>query len=149
MKILYGNIIRAKRFALIFFNKRGDIMTKKRYRSFLYMLLAVSVIFTIAYYVSYVRNNIPDDIYVEPYSTEQIKIDIPFVGTMNAFDENGSVAVSSVNLMDYVEINSAHQMNYTMQVKLFGLINIKEVNVTVKEPESFTALIEKLRKGND
>lgn len=114
-------------------------MTKKRYRSLLYMLLAVSVIFTIAYYVSYVRNNIPDDIYVEPYSTEQIKIDIPFVGTMNAFDENGSVAVSSVNLMDYVEINSAHQMNYTMQVKLFGLFNIKEVNVTVKEPESVIA----------
>ena len=114
-------------------------MTKKRYRSILYTFLVASVIFTVMYYIYYVRSNIPDDIYVEPYSTEQIRIDIPFVGTMNAYDENGSVAVASVNLMDYFEINSAHQMNYTMQVKLFGLITVKEVNVTVKEPESVIA----------
>lgn len=114
-------------------------MTKKRYKSILYTFLVASVIFTVMYYIYYVRSNIPDDIYVEPYSTEQIRIDIPFVGTMNAYDENGSVAVASVNLMDYFEINSAHQMNYTMQVKLFGLITVKEVNVTVKEPESVIA----------
>ena len=78
-------------------------MTKKRYKSILYTFLVASVIFTVMYYIYYVRSNIPDDIYVEPYSTEQIRIDIPFVGTMNAYDENGSVAVASVNLMDYFD----------------------------------------------
>ncbi len=114
-------------------------MTRKKYRVILWTMLMTAVVFSIVFYVGYVKDNIPDDIYVEPYSTEQIKIDIPFVGTFSAYDERGEVAAASVNLMDVLEISSADKMSYEMEVRLFGIFNIKNVNITVKEPESVIA----------
>ena len=58
-------------------------------------------------------------------------------GVLTVEDEHkDSIAVASVNLMNSVSIDTSGNTSYKMDIRLFGFIKLKEVNVVVKEPES-------------
>lgn len=112
-------------------------MTKQKYRKILTAFLFFSIITGCIYYIHFIKINIPDNIYIAPYENEEIDFNIPFLGTFTVEDEHkDSIAAASVNLMNSVSIDTSGNTSYKMDIRLFGFIKLKEVNVVVKEPES-------------
>ena len=113
-------------------------MTRQQYRKRIGVIFIAMVTFAIAFYINYVREQIPDTIYIEPYSDGSIEVRLPFVGTISEKDGK-TVKEASVNLMSPLIINSAENASYSLDVKLFGVFKIKEIDVYVKECEKVIA----------
>lgn len=112
---------------------------KRKYRVVLLGILFLFLCVASLVYIEYVKREIPDNIYIEEYSDGTIDFDLPFVGTANLQGYGGNIAETSLNLTSPFTIYSGEIAEYTMDLKLFGLIDIKNVKVTVKDEESVIA----------
>lgn len=114
-------------------------MSKIKYRKFLIIILMLTFIFSGVYYVKYLKDNIPDNIYVEPYKKDKINLNIPFVGTIDIYEDDDEVVAASVNMMKNISLNGTHEDVYSANVKLFGIFNIKTVNLYVEKQKEIIA----------
>lgn len=106
----------------------------KKLKYFLYVFLFCSVVTLTGYYIYYVRNYIPDEIYLNENDTDSIDINLAFIGTVESKDRNEDKALAtSVNLMEPLSFETGKNGTYVLDVKLFGLFTIKQINVTVNE----------------
>lgn len=112
---------------------------KKIYRLFLVCFLLSALGIGVVYYISYIKKNIPDRIYLDSYSDGTINIELPFVGTVNSEPDDGEAVAVSVNLMEPLTINSGEVSDYQLSVNLFGVIKIKDITVSVGESRSVVA----------
>ena len=92
----------------------------------IFLLMLVTGCF--AGYVSLVKKSIPGELYIDEFSLDTITVGTPFIGTIEC-DGIGA----KVNLKLPVAINSGNSNHYEMKCKLFGLFDIKTVNVTVEK----------------
>lgn len=115
---------------------------KKIYRRFLIWLLAAGIAGCVVYYIYSVKNLIPDTINLNKNSVERLDFNIPFVGTVEqrnaAEDEDEAVQAYAttvdavnVNLLDTLNISTGEQGSYKLNFKLFGIVNLKNVELNV------------------
>lgn len=110
-------------------------MTKSKYRKILLCILASIILFSGIFYLDFLQNHIPDNIYLEPYKDNNIDLNLPFLGSIDVYYDEKEVAAASVNFLDNISISGTEEKRYAASVKLFGLVKVKNVNVIVKEPE--------------
>lgn len=115
---------------------------RKTYRKFLIWLLVMGIVGCAAYYIYAVRNFIPDTINLNRNSVEKLNFNIPFIGTVeqnSVNDDDGeavqayatTVSAVNVNLLDTLSINTGESGSYSLDFRLFGLINLKNVRLNV------------------
>lgn len=109
---------------------------KMKYRLILLCVLVFSFVLAMIFYVDYVKKHIPQKIYINEYSDGTIDFDLPFIGTASYKNSKGRTIESSLNLESPVTINSGEVASYTITVKLFGLIDVKDIVVEVKNQEA-------------
>lgn len=114
-------------------------MTKLKYRKILFVILVSSVIFLGVYYLEYIKNKIPNKLYVRPYNEDVIDLDVPLLGSIEVYKDNNEYVEASVNLMNDFSMKSACECTYTADVKLLGIIPVKKIQIFVTEPEKLIA----------
>ena len=110
-------------------------MNKKIYKRILIYLLFFTILFSINYYLEFIKERIPDNIYVKPGEAESVELNIPFIGKVDLYKDNKKAVTASVNMLSPLTINANRNESYFAKVKLFGVFTIKEINVNVKEPQ--------------
>ena len=108
----------------------------KRYRIVLFAVLAAILIVAGICYLSFVKQNIPDSIYMDTYSDGSILMKVPFLGT---FESEEVKEASSVNLMEPLNFSSGDEGITTFDVKFLGIIKIKDIKVNVSEEKDVVA----------
>lgn len=106
-----------------------------KYKLILWLVLIGVICFGAVWYIKYVRDEIPDKIILNEYSDGTIDFNLPFIGTASLFNENGMVAETALDLTNPLTINSGKTAEYDVEVKLFGLFDIKTLEVEVREEE--------------
>lgn len=114
-------------------------MSKVKYRKILICILVFVTMFSGIYYIEYLRDKIPDNLYVEPYKEDNIDLNVPFIGTIDVYCNEEEIAAASVNLMDSIYMAGNAEQTYTASVRLFGLFEIKKVEVHVEEQQEIIA----------
>ena len=110
--------------------------TKLKYRLILLSVLVISFVLATLFYIDYVKKHIPQRIYINEYSDGTIDVNLPFVGTASYRNSLGRTVESSINLGSPITINTGKTASYTISVKLFGLFDVKDIVVEVKNQES-------------
>ena len=110
--------------------------TKLKYRLILLSVLVISFVLATLFYIDYVKKHIPQKIYINEYSDGTIDFNLPFVGTASYRNSLGRTVESSINLGSPITINTGKTASYTISVKLFGLFDVKDIVVEVKNQES-------------
>lgn len=98
---------------------------KRLYRRILIMILIVTIIMTVNGIYNYYNYKIPNTINVKISTNEVYELNIP--ATAKVVSDNSKIDVKNNNL----KINTETVGNYNVDVKLFGLINFKSINVNV------------------
>lgn len=107
---------------------------KKRLLKFLMICVIASSAAAAGYYINYLKVNIPAILYLDTYSDGSFNIKMPFLGTLK-----GDAVETSVNLMEPLYINAGEVSEYELEARLFGVFNIKNIKVSVNEPQSVVA----------
>lgn len=104
--------------------KRQNI--RSGYRTFLYILLGISIgLFCWASY-AYYQNSIPDKIRVKAGTSEEIHLKIPASGIVHAAED------TIVSLNEPITIVAGTQMDsYEVSLKLFGVLPLKKIDIEV------------------
>lgn len=120
-------------------------MSKMRfYRRVLMMMLCAATIYTVYYTINYINDNLPDSLKVLVNNTEEIDMKLP-IGSNEEVDEYEVVLSEESNipadnikmsLNNKVVINADKIGKYDVEVKLFGIIPLKNVEVEVVEKKS-------------
>lgn len=96
---------------------------------FIGMMASIGLLF-----YSYHRR-IPSNLYVRARDEQKIRFDMPATGmvkaTSSAQKSNVPQGVVAVNLSGTVTMRTGHQEDYDMEVRLFGILPIKNVNIHV------------------
>lgn len=112
---------------------------KRKYRAVLLGILFLVLCLTSLVYVEYVKRAIPDNIYIEEYSDGTIDFDLPFIGTADLRGSEGDAMETSLDLSNPLTIYSGEISEYTMNIRLLGVFDIKSVKVSVRDEESVIA----------
>ena len=114
---------------------------KKMYRSILIGMLFLNIIGIIYLEKENLDRQVPNDIKMIVDKEEEFNFDLPMSGTISA-KEVGALSVNNEKIpKDQIDISfsepfsmaSSETGQYTIDVKLFGLINYKKINVDVIE----------------
>ena len=107
-----------------------------KYRLTLLITIVIIIAFGVGWYVKYVQDEIPENITLNEYSGGTIDFNLPFIGTASLTGVDGKLMETSLDLNHPLTINSGSVAEYDINVKLLGVINIKNVNVEVKDKEA-------------
>lgn len=104
----------------------------KKYRRVLLWTLAAVLLAAGICYLSFVKRSIPNSIYMDTFSDGVISMRVPFLGTL----ESEACEASSVNLMEPLKVSSGTEGITSFDVKLLGIVKIKNLKVSVSEEKS-------------
>ncbi|MGN0374892.1 MAG: SpoIVB peptidase [Butyrivibrio sp.] len=116
-----------------------DRKTKIKYRVAILGILFLFLFGASLAYVEYVKDEIPDTIYIDEHSDGTINFDLPFVGTASLVGTDLNAKETSINLNRPLTIYSGDKAEYSVSVKLLGFIDIKNVKISVKDEQSVIA----------
>ena len=119
---------------------------KKKYRSWLIAALALNIIVLLGYGIYYYRESLPEQIKVITGKEQIVSFRFPFsakiegdsVGVLEINKEPLAEGSIKIDLSDEVIIEASEKTNATMEVKLFGLIPLKKVEISAVSPQSVT-----------
>lgn len=111
---------------------------KIKYRIFLYCGLILSVLFGFGYLLYLVDDRIPNEIYLNKNDNNIINLEVPFTGDIETLDVSGS-KVSSVNFNKPITFATGESAKYKVKLKLFGLINYKNINLNIVDNKELYA----------
>ncbi len=100
-----------------------------KYKIFLYTILFAGCFAVIYMTAVYFDKNIPDSIIIHENNEKVIDFNIPFTGVIESSSGNGHV--KALNLNEPVIIKTGSKGTYNMDIKLFGLITYKNVEIDV------------------
>lgn len=102
---------------------------KSRYRNFLIRILIISLIAGVCLYLFMFDRLIPDGLNVNTYSSTQLRVGIPFIGTI--VDEENSEVLSSSATSVYIGFQSGETGVHNFEFKLFGRVPLKKLRLNV------------------
>lgn len=117
---------------------------KKKYRKWLVAALILNIIAIFGYGVYYYKDSLPEEILIITGEEQKISFRFPIFAEI----EGESVGVLEVNrkplnkesikidLSDAVTMEASETTNATMEIKLFGFIPLKKVEIAAVTPES-------------
>jgi len=119
---------------------------KKKYRSWLVAALILNIMVIFGYGVHYYRESLPEEIRIIAGQEQQLSFRFPFsakiqgesVGVLEINKkplEKGSI---KIDLSDAVTMEASEKTNATMEIKLFGIIPLKKVEISAVSPQSVT-----------
>lgn len=108
-------------------------ITRKEYRTFLYIFLGISIGFFCWAAFAYYQNSIPDKIRIKAGTSEEIHLKIPASGVVHAAEDTEDTIVS---LNEPITIVAGTQMDsYELSLKLFGVLPLKKIDIEVINDE--------------
>jgi len=117
---------------------------KKKYRKWLVTALILNIIAIFGYGVYYYKDSLPEEILIITGEEQKISFRFPIFAEI----EGESIGVLEVNrkplekdsikidLSDAVTMEASETTNATMEIKLFGFIPLKKVEIAAVTPES-------------
>lgn len=143
-KVKKSSRIRAKRKGDILFYtvpKTADeqAKTRKRYRRILGWCAVFSFLFLLAFGYWKMWNMIPDKVRILVNETEQFDLNVPLqaqfaeenVGVLAVNDSNIPAGSLHINLQDKFTLRAEQTGSYKLNVKLFGIIQLKQISLDV------------------
>ena len=116
----------------------------RRYRKWLIVALVLNIFALVGYGLYYYNGMLPGEIRIITGKTEKISFHLPFTAEI----EGESVGVLEINnkplekgsmkidLSDAITMEASEKMNATMEIKLFGIIPLKKVEISAVSPQS-------------
>ncbi len=111
---------------------------KLKYKIFLYILLLASILGLVGFSTYVFTSKVPDKIVLKEDDESVVDLSLPFIGTVDANDNLKSVSgdyITSINFNNPVAISTGDAGTYEIQLKLFGLIDYKNITIDVVEDE--------------
>ncbi|MBR2409848.1 MAG: SpoIVB peptidase [Lachnospiraceae bacterium] len=119
---------------------------KKKYRSWLVAALVLNIMVIFGYGIYYYKNSVPGEIRIITGKEEQLSFLFPFSAKIHG-DSIGVLEVNKkplekgsmkIDLSDAVTMEASETTNATMEIKLFGFIPLKKVEISAVSPQSVT-----------
>jgi len=110
-------------------NDMTNLSIKTKYRFFLFLLLCVSVTLLSVLSVNYINKKIPSKINIFKNEVKTIDFNLPLTG------EISSNSVTSINFNNPISFHAGDIGEYSLNVKLFGLFDLKTVTINVVEEQ--------------
>lgn len=117
---------------------------KKKYRGWLLAALILNIVVLVGYGIYHYKDSLPEELLIITGKEQKISFRIP----ISAKIEGESVGVLEVNrkplekgsikidLSDAIIMEASDKTNATMELKLFGIIPLKKMNVSAVSPQS-------------
>ena len=106
-----------------------NVSAKTKYRLFLILLLCASVTFLSVLSVNYINKRIPNKINIFKNEVKTIDFNLPLTG------EISSNSVTSINFNNPISFHAGDIGEYSLNIKLFGLFDLKTVTINVVEEQ--------------
>lgn len=107
----------------------GGLSFKIKYRYFLFILLCVIITILSILSYKYIDKKIPNRINIVKNEVKTIDFDLPLTG------EISSKSVKSINFSNPISFYAGDIGQYSLNVKLFGLFDVKTVTINVVEEQ--------------
>ena len=107
----------------------ANVSAKTKYRLFLILLLCASVTFLSVLSVNYINKRIPNKINIFKNEVKTIDFNLPLTG------EISSNSVTSINFNNPISFHAGDIGEYSLNIKLFGLFDLKTVTINVVEEQ--------------
>lgn len=123
-------------------NEEELVHTKRKYRKWLLWLLALSILFLLCFCYYRLVYAIPDKVRIMVNQTEQFDFKVPIYAEFSEEDNLGVLSVNEtnipsgslhLNLEDRFTIRAEETGSYSVNLKLFGFLSLKEITVDVLE----------------
>lgn len=124
--------------------RKVGMSMKKKYRSWLIAALVLNIIVIFGYGIGYYRNSFPEEIQIITGKEQRLSFRLP----LSAKIEGESVGVLEINkeplkkgsikidFADEITVEASEKTNATMEVKLFGIIPLRKVEITAVSPQT-------------
>ena len=124
--------------------RKVGMSMKKKYRSWLIAALVLNIIVIFGYGIGYYRNSFPEEIQIITGKEQRLSFRLP----LSAKIEGESVGVLEINkeplkkgsikidFADEIMVEASEKTNATMEVKLFGIIPLRKVEITAVSPQT-------------
>ena len=122
--------------------KVGECM--KTYRRWLVAALILNIMVLLGYGIYYYRNSLPEKITIITGEEQKISFRMPFsaeiegesVGVVEVNREPLEKGSMKIDLSDAITMEASEKTNMTMEVRLFGIIPLKKVEITAVSPQT-------------
>lgn len=117
---------------------------KKKYRSWLVAALVVNIMVIFGYGLYYFRDSLPEEILIITGEEQKISFRMPIsaeiegesIGVLEVNREPLAEGTMKIDLSDAITMEASEKTSATMEIKLFGLIPIKKVEIAAVSPQS-------------
>ncbi|MDD5901382.1 MAG: SpoIVB peptidase [Lachnospiraceae bacterium] len=117
---------------------------KKKYRSWLVAALILNIIVLLGYGIYYYKDSFPEEIRIITGKEEKLSFRFPIsakiegetVGALEVNKEPLDKGSIRINLSDAITMEASESTSATMEVKLFGIIPLKRVEISAVSPQS-------------
>lgn len=117
---------------------------RKKYRKWLSAALALSIILIFGYVISYYRGSLPEEIQIITGKEQKLSFRFPFsaeiegesVGVLEINKEPLEKGSIKIDVSDEILVEASDQTTATMEIKLFGLIPLKKVELSAVSPKT-------------
>lgn len=106
----------------------------KKYKLLLYILFFSSILGLFVLLYHFYDSIIPDKIVLNEHEQGVLDFGVPMTGEIQTKTVDGEVT-HTVNFNNPVAIQAGEQGSYSVQLKLFGLIHYKNINIDVKKQQ--------------
>ncbi len=117
---------------------------KRTYRSCLVAALIVNIIVIFGYGLYRYKDSLPEEILIITGEEQRISFRMPIsakiegesVGVLEVNKEPLEKGTMKIDLSDAITMEASEKMNATMEIKLFGIIPLKKVEISAVSPQS-------------
>lgn len=117
---------------------------KKRYRKWIIAVLMTSILLWMGYGISYYRGSLPEEIQIITGKEQKLSFRFPFsaeiegesVGVLEINKEPLEKGSIKIDVSEELLVEASEQTTATMEIKLFGLIPLKKVELSAVSPQT-------------
>ncbi len=128
------------------YNRKVGKGMKKKYRSWLVAALVLNIMVIFGYGIYYYKGSVPEEIRIITGKEEKLSFRFPFtakiegesVGVLEINKEPLEKGSIKIDLSDAVTMEASENTSATMEIKLFGIIPLKKVEISAVSPQSVT-----------
>lgn len=118
-------------------NNKVSMRGNKIYAIFLDILFIIGIVLLSVFSVKYLEDSIPNSLTINAGETQEFDLNVPVLGTLHSNYIDSSVYI---DFGKKVSIQGDNEGAYKLKFKLFGLFDIKDININVVSKEQVIPL---------